>query len=283
MFFPLNCSLCLFLTLFFFPISQINAAELRSSSIHSLAFNLERLASQQSLVAASSFASALPSMSFSSLPGTFSIPMVNVSDAVRDLTLLEYFQHYLLYTVEAQDAVQSGYQYGSDCLAGSPADCSTWQSGLMSLGLAPALSTYTSTARSLLDVMLTVNNGNYSITLQNATLHSPEMQFIDSFDRYYSTLALDASIAAYSDLNSSTYQADTGLRLGIMNAFIGITILLYATYYYPLVHRLNDETRRICSIFVMLPSSVLDSMSKTTDIRALLEGTFSSTDMDSLF
>jgi hypothetical protein len=39
------------------------------------------------------------------------------------------------------------------------------------------------------------------------------------------------------------------------------------------MQRLNAEALRICSIFLLVPSSVLENMSQTSDISALLQNT----------
>jgi hypothetical protein len=54
--------------------------------------------------------------------------------------------------------------------------------------------------------------------------------------------------------------------------------LIHATAYQPLVWKLNEETRRICSMLLMFPIDVLEGLAKVKDFQLQLSSIIASDD-----
>jgi hypothetical protein len=255
---------------------QINFAEQRSSLLQLLNFELQRLITQNatlSVSALSAFAGFAPPLSPASpIHDSFRLATYNISDLVSVLSGLNVAQHQLVSELDRTpyDHEQSAYMYGDLCVAGTPADCSTWQSGTMTLGLLPSVLSLDMRVRALLDVL---NSRPLSLGAANATLQSSEVRFVRDFVMSYVPPSLDASLLAYVQSEYISFQSKYHTRLALLLSFLAFLVLFFVLFFHRYLHALNAETRRIGAIFLTIPSSVLDSMSKTTDLRSLLEQT----------
>jgi hypothetical protein len=198
------------------------------------------------------------------------MPIYNISDVLITLNSLSLAQQTLLYDLDREGDDhhnQNAYLYGNLCGASTPSDCGSWQSGLMTFGLAPAIFILETRIRTMLD---SLSGSSISAAAVNTTLHSPEVQFVRDFARLYASPSLDASLLGYVQSDYLSFQALHDTRVGSLIGFLAFVLLFFFIFFHRHVHTLNAESRRIGAIFLTIPSAVLESMSKTTNLESLL-------------
>jgi F0F1-type ATP synthase assembly protein I len=98
------------------------------------------------------------------------------------------------------------------------------------------------------------------------------MRFVREFERDYSPPVLQASLDAFTKAYRGCFRSISA-RAGLLEGFMATMVFIYFVFYRPHMQRLNAEALRICSIFLLVPSSVLENMSQTSDLSALLQNT----------
>jgi hypothetical protein len=243
---------------------------MRSVFVQLSAFHLLRMATQN--VTTAPLVSVAPTISVSSpLSGPFVMPVSGISNVLDALSGLDAFEHGLQYdSIAMSQAAQSSLMCSSACVPSSPVDCMQWQGGLMSLGLAPSVEHYLSLARSLTDSI------GVAASL-NSTLQQPSMRFVREFERDYSPPVLQASLEAFTQAYRNCFSSWSA-RVSSLIGFMLAILFFYWFSYLPQMQRLNAEALRICSIFLLVPSSVLENMCRTSNLKTLLQTTVSPDD-----
>jgi hypothetical protein len=251
-----------------FLLHQINSAEQRIASISLLLHELHCLISQNVTLSASALATfpqfTPPLSSVSPVSGTFQMLVYQISDVLTTMKSLNFAQQSLLYNHQPD---QDQYFYGNLCVQVASV-CPSWQSGLMTLGLVPALLSFDTRVRAILDSLSVLP---VSFAAANASLYSSEVQFVRDFALLYAPPSLDASLHAYVLSKYHSFQSLYNVRVGILISFMTIVVPFFFLFLYRRVHTLNAESRRIGAIFLTIPTAVLDSMSKTANLQSLLE------------
>jgi hypothetical protein len=217
--------------------------------------------------------------------GEFSMPNTTYAAVIASISLLSLFQRNLLYGTSqinalSHDPEQLGFAYTSACVADSPADCKTWMNGFMQQGLAPTVIKYMTDARTLLDSIKAGQAANKFSTYAslNATLATPIMQFIRAFERSYAPPVMLASSKQYAKSDQVEVDSIQPARLAVLILYVLCTIALFFFFYQPLVWKLNEETRRICSMLLMFPVEVLETLAKVKDFQLQLSSIIASAD-----
>ncbi len=99
-----------------------------------------------------------------------------------------------------------------------------------------------------------------SVELLNKTYHSSQMQWVRDVERHYAFPSLQTATYLYAHQASFFLAASLTSRIIALILYVAGTALVYLLYYQPLLWILNDETRRICSMLLMLPGDVLGKL-----------------------
>jgi hypothetical protein len=112
----------------------------------------------------------------------------------------------------------------------------------------------------------------------NTTLTSALMTWVRSIERLYAPAPLTESVSIYATDDRDNLASVLPTRIAILIVFLVMTLLMYVMYYQPLVWLLNEETRRICSMLLMIPISVLEQLAQSHDFSSQLSAIVASAD-----
>jgi hypothetical protein len=78
----------------------------------------------------------------------------------------------------------------------------------------------------------------------------------------YAGPALQASIQQYVLFPTQLYNSYFSTRVALLVVFILLSLLLYVLYFRPMVYALHQEVHLVCSMLLMFPLSVLETMAQ---------------------
>jgi hypothetical protein len=94
--------------------------------------------------------------------------------------------------------------------------------------------------------------------------------WLRSVERDYAFPPLLEAVNLYVTNSEKALASVQTIRVIILISYLVFSIGLYVTYFNPLVWLLNEETRRICAMLLMLPTSVLENLSRVKEFVAKL-------------
>ena len=94
----------------------------------------------------------------------------------------------------------------------------------------------------------------------NATLGSDALVFVRTLDRKYLTSAMFESVSIYA-IEVATATSDVNVIRNISLAvFITLLFVVYISFYNPMIWRLNDDTKKVCAMLLLVPINVLNDL-----------------------
>lgn len=104
----------------------------------------------------------------------------------------------------------------------------------------------------------------------NSTIRSDLFQWLRDVERDFGFPALFDAVSLYVSNADKALEAVQQTRVILLISYLVFTVGLYAFYFHPLVWLLNEETRRICAMLLMLPTHVLENLARVKEFVSQL-------------
>jgi hypothetical protein len=277
-----------------FSAHEVNYSGLRRTYVRLMDFGLMMLASQN-LVFNSSVLSGFPSWSppispSSPMQGPFLLPNVSYAALLDGISEFQRIQDALLFgssslitDIPSNTPGMSNLLFSNACTASGTSDCTTFSKGLLARGLATALAKYIEVSRLQLDIIASSQTGKSwqyvpSFNFVNSSLNTDTMNWIRQIERAEVFPSLLDATTFYANKASWILSNIFPGRLAALVVYLSLTVLVYIFFYLPLMWFLNDETRRICSMLLMLPPEVLEKLPRVKLFMGRLASSIAYTD-----
>lgn len=172
--------------------------------------------------------------------------------------------------------------FSNGCVPPGDMYCRSFDSAVMTSGLASAVTEFFSTAQTALKAVTTlieaayatlnptappVTDGNFpapvplsDATVQSLTSPAGQVMMMSDWLELYLTASLRESADIYSDNVDSGIQSSIRTELILLIVFSLAAVLVYLVVYVPMIHTLDTQVKRTRSMLLMIPEDVLETI-----------------------